>query len=129
MGSRDQLRKEGYKQREIQKAAGRLQTSLIDVDGVTHRLERIERDADRQQHRQHEPRRLETRRRQQRRQILGEELKYLKNPKTPRLPATLSHSQSFRSEFLFEPWITRPQVKSSSVEKTIRPRNRQSQKP
>ena len=84
-GTRDQLRKEGYKQREIQKAAGRLQTSLIDVDGVTHRLERIERDADRQQHRQHEPRRLETRRRQQRRQILREEIEVFEKPQDPQI--------------------------------------------
>ena len=59
----------------------------------------------------------------------AKKLKYLKKPRTPRLPAILSHSQSFRSESLFEPWMRRPQVKSSRVEKTIRPRNRQSQKP
>ena len=59
----------------------------------------------------------------------AKKLKYLKNPNTPRLPAILNASQSFRFESFFEVWITRPQMKSSSVEKTIRPRNRQSQKP
>ena len=61
--------------------------------------------------------------------LSAKKLKYLKNPKTPRLPAILSASQSFRWESFFASWMTRPQMKSSSVEKTIRPRNRQSQKP
>ncbi len=48
-------------------------------------MERIERDADRQQHSQHKRRRLETRRRQQCRQILGEEIEVFEKPQDPQI--------------------------------------------
>ena len=43
--TRDQLRKKGNEKRQIEKAADRREPPPIDIDGVTHRLESVERDA------------------------------------------------------------------------------------
>ncbi len=48
--ARHELRKEGHEEREVEEAVGGAEATAIDVDRVAHRLERVERDPDREHH-------------------------------------------------------------------------------
>ena len=93
----DEVREERDEHGDVEQAAARAQLAAIDVDGVAHRLERVERDADRQEDAQRRlvhgrartpPARAAT--------FSTKKLKYLKNPSMPKFEMTLSHRKRRR---------------------------------
>ena len=79
----DQVRKERDERRQVEQVAAGAQLSLVDVDRVAHRLERVEGNADRQQHAQ---RRLvpgHPGRRQHRVHVVDEEVEVLEEAQHP----------------------------------------------
>ena len=76
----DEVREERYEHGEIEQAAPRVQLAAIDVDRVTHRLERVERDADRQEDAKCRLVHDEPERRQDAGDVLDEEVEVLEEP-------------------------------------------------
>ena len=95
-GALDRARRRGAgrtrRTRRVEQAAPRAQLAAIDVDRVAHRLERVERDADRQDDAQRRlactvsPNAASTAA-----TFSTKKLKYLKNPSIPKFETTLSH--------------------------------------
>ena len=79
------MREERDERRELDEVARRLDVAAIDVDDVAHRLERVERDADRQHHLEVAQRHRHARTRQQGVQALGEEVEVLEVAEHPQV--------------------------------------------
>ena len=81
----DQVRKERDEQREVEKPRCRRDLSAIHVDHVADRHERVERDADRQQHVHRDRIEVPPEMPRHRRRAVGEEIEILEEPQHPEI--------------------------------------------
>ena len=93
-----EVRKERDEDGDVEQAAPRAQLAAVDVDRVAHRLERVERDPDRQQDAQRRlaRRQIPAEARTPRATLSTKKLKYLKKPSIPKFETTLSHRKRRR---------------------------------
>ena len=75
-----QVRKERDERGDVEQVAARVELAAVDVDRVAHRLERVERDPDRQQDAQRRLVPRQPHRRQHRVHVVDEEVEVLEEP-------------------------------------------------
>ena len=103
----DELREQQQVERRVDRALLRGRVAAVDVDDVRDRVEREERDADRQQHARHDDRLDAAAARNSVLTLSAKKFAYLKTPRTTRLTATANASSALRAAGRVAPPIDR----------------------